>query len=32
LPGMEIDSAVEFRGGGIILHTNLSMWGREPPG
>jgi hypothetical protein len=29
---MEIDSAVEFRGGDIILHTDLSSWSRETPG
>jgi hypothetical protein len=32
LPGMKTDSAVEFRGGDIILHTDLSRWSRETPG
>ena len=32
LPGVEVDSAVELSGGGVILHNNQSLWGREPPG
>jgi hypothetical protein len=31
LAGMEINSAVEFSGGGVILHSNHSLWGRETP-
>ena len=32
LPGMEINSAVELGGRGVILHGDHSMWGRETPG
>jgi hypothetical protein len=28
---VEIDSAVEFRGRGVILHSDHSLWGRETP-
>jgi hypothetical protein len=29
---MEVDSAVELGGGGVILHSDHSLWGRETPG
>jgi hypothetical protein len=29
---MEINSAVELGGRGVILHGDHSMWGRETPG
>jgi hypothetical protein len=29
---MEVDSAVELCGRGVILHNDHSMWGRETPG
>jgi hypothetical protein len=28
---VEINSAVEFGGGGVILHGDHSWWGRETP-
>jgi hypothetical protein len=28
---MEVDSAVEFRRRGVILHSDHSLWGRETP-
>ena len=31
LAGMEIDSAVELCGGGVILHGDHSLWGRKTP-
>ena len=31
LAGMEINSAVEFSGGGVILHSDHSLRGRETP-
>ena len=31
LAGMEINSAVEFSGGGVILHSDHSLWGRKTP-
>ena len=31
LVGVEVDSAVELCGGGVILHNDHSMWGRETP-
>jgi hypothetical protein len=32
LAGMEINSAVELCGGGVILHSDHSWWGRKTPG
>ena len=32
LAGMEIDSAVELCGGGVILHGDRSLWGPQDPG
>ena len=32
LAGMEINSAVELCGRGVILHSDHSIWGRETPG
>jgi len=32
LAGVEVDSAVELGGGGVILHGDHSMRGRETPG
>jgi len=32
LAGMKVDSAVELCGGGVILHNDHSLWGRETPG
>jgi len=29
---VQINSAVEFSGGGVILHGDHSLWGRETPG
>ena len=31
LAGVEINSAVEFSGGCVILHSDHSLWGRETP-
>ena len=32
LAGVEVDSAVELCGGGVILHSDHSLWGRKTPG
>ena len=32
LPGMEVDSAIELCGGGVILHGDQSMRGSQDPG
>jgi hypothetical protein len=32
LPGVQINSAVELGGGGVILHSDHSLWGRKTPG
>jgi hypothetical protein len=32
LMGVQINSAVEFGGRGVILHSDHSMWGRKTPG
>jgi hypothetical protein len=29
---VQINSAVEFSGGGVILHSDHSWWGRKTPG
>jgi hypothetical protein len=29
---VQINSAVELCGGGVILHSDHSWWGRETPG
>jgi hypothetical protein len=29
LAGVQVDSAVELCGGGVILHGDRSLWGRE---
>ena len=31
LAGVKVDSAVELCGGGVILHNDHSLWGRETP-
>jgi hypothetical protein len=31
LAGMQVDSAVELCGGGVILHSDHSLWGRKTP-